>query len=279
MPYYQNRTRFALPRFRATAGWIITINVIMFFLAISVGRLTTPGKAVFDLLTLTPRSLFHGCVWQPLTYGFVDTGIFSVLFSSIMLYLYSARFENRKFLEIYFFSLIGGGLIAAAYSYTHFQAASPDADISSAWPGILGLVAVWGTWYGEQESYIFPLMFPIKAKYIALIWIGIELAMFLMTGALIFAANLGGALVGYAYVKALPGRGLGYAASEKYFGLRNSIRNLNYRWKRRRATRKFEVYMRKQDRSVYFDQYGNYINPEEQRNKGKDDAGPGGWVN
>src|SRR5579872_243369 len=261
MPYYQNRPRFNLPRFRATAGWIITINVIMFFLAISVGRLTTLGKSIFDNLVLTPELLFHGRVWQLLTYGFIDKGILSILLSSLMLYLYSARFENRKFLEIYFFSLAGGGLIASVYSYTKFQMAAPNADISSAWPGILGLVAVWGTLYAEQEAYIFPLMFPIKAKYIALIWIGIELAMFLMTGALFFAANLGGALVGFTYIKATPRRGIGYAASERYFGVRNRIRNLYYRWRRQRATRKFEVYMRKHDHTAYFDQHGKYIHP------------------
>ena len=55
------------------------------------------------------------------------------------------------------------------------------------------------------------------------------------------------------------------------------IRNSYYRWKRRRAARKFEVYMRKQDRSQYFDEHGNFKDPN------KDDKDSGGprspWVN
>ena len=56
-------------------------------------------------------------------------------------------------------------------------------------------------------------------------------------------AHMGGLLFGYIWLKFIPRRGFGYAASERAFGLRNSY----YRWKRKRAARKFEVYMRKHD--------------------------------
>ena len=49
--------------------------------------------------------------------------------------------------------------------------------------------------------------------------------------------------------------------SDRYFGLRNNY----YRWKRRRAARKFEVYMRKQNREVSFDKDGRYIDPDKDR--------------
>ena len=74
-------------------------------------------------------------------------------------------------------------------------------------------------------------------------------------------------------MKFLPRRGLSRTASERYFGLRNSY----YRWKRRRAARKFEVYMREHDRDVHFDEHGNYIPPENPR-KGNG-GGKSGWVN
>lgn len=61
--------------------------------------------------------------------------------------------------------------------------------------------------------------------------------------------------------------------SESYFGLRNSY----YRWKRRRAARKFEVYMRQHDQNVKFDEYGNYVPPEEERKKNGESKS--GWVN
>ena len=85
-------------------------------------------------------------------------------------------------------------------------------------------------------------------------------------------AHLGGLLFGFLYLKLLPRRGLSYATSEKYFGLRNSY----YRWKRKRAARKFEVYMKEHDRKVTFDEHGNYIPPDEDKKNG---GSKSGWVN
>ena len=70
----------------------------------------------------------------------------------------------------------------------------------------------------------------------------------------------------------MPKRGVGYAASERYFSVRNSY----YRWKRRRAAKKFEVYMRDHDRKVSFDEHGNYIPPDDDKTNG---GGKSGWVN
>jgi hypothetical protein len=57
------------------------------------------------------------------------------------------------------------------------------------------------------------------------------------------------------------------------------LRNSYYRWKRRRAARKFEVYMRKHDRKVTFDEHGNYIPPEEDQGGKKNGGSKSGWVN
>ena len=72
-----------------------------------------------------------------------------------------------------------------------------------------------------------------------------------------------------------PSVGLAYGASERYFGVRNSY----YRWKRRRAARKFEVYMRKHNRTVSgtFDEHGNYIPPDDVDKK--NGGSKSGWVN
>jgi len=85
-------------------------------------------------------------------------------------------------------------------------------------------------------------------------------------------AHLGGALFGFLYLKFLPRRGVGFAASEKYFGLRNSY----YRWRRKQAAKKFEVYMRDHDRKVNFDEHGNYIPPDDDKPNG---GSKSGWVN
>jgi hypothetical protein len=71
-------------------------------------------------------------------------------------------------------------------------------------------------------------------------------------------AQLGGALFGLIYVRSVPRRGFSFVFSERWYGLRNGY----YRWKRRRAARKFEVYMRSQGRTVRFDGQGRQIDKD-----------------
>jgi hypothetical protein len=83
--------------------------------------------------------------------------------------------------------------------------------------------------------------------------------------------QLSGALCGFLYVKFAPRKGLAPGMSERYFGVRNGY----YRWKRRRAARKFEVYMGKQGREVHFDKDGRYVDPDEARKDPNDKK----WMN
>jgi hypothetical protein len=61
-----------------------------------------------------------------------------------------------------------------------------------------------------------------------------------------------------------------FGFGEQYFGMRNAY----YRAKRRRAARKFEVYMGKQGRTVHFDKEGRYVDPDE-----KKDPNDKRWMN
>ena len=87
--------------------------------------------------------------------------------------------------------------------------------------------------------------------------------------------HLSGLLFGYLYVKFVPRRGLLFSASEASYGISNRY----HRWKRRRAGRKFQVYMKKhnQDAKDYFDEYGNFRPPDDKDKK--NGGSTGGWVN
>jgi hypothetical protein len=108
---------------------------------------------------------------------------------------------------------------------------------------------------------LFPLPFRIRAKYLAAIYVLVSLY-FMIRGDLTNIAALGGMLAAYLYVKFAPRRGVFFSTSEWYFGLRNAY----YRSKRRRAAKKFEVYMGKQGRDVRFDKEGRYIDPDKDPN-------------
>ena len=73
--------------------------------------------------------------------------------------------------------------------------------------------------------------------------------------------QLSGAFCGYLFLHFAPRKGLAFSFSEQYYGMRNAY----YRAKRRRAAKKFEVYMGKQGRKVRFDADGRYVDPDEKK--------------
>jgi hypothetical protein len=134
--------------------------------------------------------------------------------------------------------------------------------LSGCYGGIFGLLIAFGVLYADMQFMMFPLPMMIKAKYLVAVYMLISLAMLFSTQRVFAFSQLGGALFGFLYIKFAPRRGFLSGSSERYFGWRNEY----YRWKRRRAARKFEVYMRKQNREVRFDKDGKYIDPDKDPN-------------
>jgi hypothetical protein len=137
--------------------------------------------------------------------------------------------------------------------------------------GVYGLLIAYGILNGDRQMFVFPFPVAIKARYIVAIWLFVAfVSAFNGANGVAEFAHLGGALFGWIYIRFVPRYGLHTAASEGVFGIRNRY----YRWKRRKAAKKFEVYMRKSDRKEYFDEHGNYRGPRIDKND--DDSG---WIN
>jgi membrane associated rhomboid family serine protease len=282
---HRNRTlTLNLPPFTRAVKWLVLANAAVFFLKVLLEWLTpTFADWAFFELALVPSLVVRGAIWQLITYSFLHVGISHILFNMLWLWWFGAQLEMdwgpRKFCEFYFFCVAGAGLTTVAISYTHIAGVQPFIPTEGASGGVFGILMAFGMLYGEQQIWLFPIPFSIKAKYFVA-----GIAFFTLVGAIMaarprhgesvaYVAHLGGLLFGFLYVKFLPKRDLSSSASEKYFGIRNAY----YRWKRRRAAKKFEVYMRKHDRDVHFDEHGNYIPPEDSR-KGNG-GGKSGWVN
>jgi membrane associated rhomboid family serine protease len=266
----------SLPAFEGTTRKLILANIAVFFTLGLLHWLAPVLEAVLrSHLLLEPAAVAHGEVWQLLTYAFIDQGLLSVLFGMLTLWftgsILETAFGGRWLAELYFTSVIGGAILASALSFTHLLGLRPDIGAIGAWSGIFGLMVAIAMLFGDQEFLLW-FVLRIKAKYMVAIYILIAIALLLKQadtfGALL---QLSGALCGFLYVKFAPRRGLAFGLSERYFGVRNNY----YRWKRRRAARKFEVYMRKQNREVHFDKDGRYVDPDELRKNPNDKR----WMN
>jgi membrane associated rhomboid family serine protease len=266
----------ALPSFGGAVRRLILINVAAFF-ALAVLAWVSPAVNGFLLshLVLEPLAVVHGQIWQLVTYSLIQPGILSILFSMLTLWFTGSLLESanggRWLTELYWTSVIGGAVIASALSFTHIVGLRPDVGAIGAWAGIFGLLVAIAMLFGDQEFLLW-FVLRIKAKYMVAIYILIAIAVLLKQadsfGALL---QLSGALAGFLFVRFAPRRGVAFGLSERLFGIRNSY----YRYKRRRAARKFEVYMRKQNREVRFDKDGRYIDPDELRRDPNDKR----WMN
>src|SRR5271154_3325329 len=266
----------SLPAFQGTTRKLILLNVAAFFGLLLLRWLSPQFEAVlFSHLLLEPLAVAHGEVWQLLPYSFVEQGLLGILFGMLTLWftgsLLEPSFGGRWLGELYLTSVIGGALLASAISFTHVLRLRPDVGAAGAWSGIFGLMVAIAMIFGDQEFLLW-FVLRIKAKYMVAIYILIAIAILLKQadsfGALL---QLSGALCGFLFVRFAPRRGIAFGVSERYFGIRNNY----YRWKRRRAARKFEVYMRKQNREVHFDKDGRYVDPDELRKNPNDKR----WMN
>ncbi|MDE3106050.1 MAG: rhomboid family intramembrane serine protease [Acidobacteriota bacterium] len=252
------------PPFAGATRRLVLINLAVFF-GLAVLSWLAPGTEQLLLrhLMLEPLAVARGEVWQLLTYSFVQEGVLAILFGMLTLWFTGALLEGARgaqwVVELYLTSAIGGALLATAASFTHVLYLRPELGAVGAWSGIFGLMIAIAVLFGDQEFLLF-FVLRMKARYLVALYILLELAMLLKQmdtfGALL---QLAGALCGYLYVRFAPRRGLAFGLSEQYFAFRNEY----YRRKRRRAARKFEVYMRKQNRVVHFDDEGRYIAPED----------------
>ncbi len=266
----------AFPPFAGATRQLVLANIFAYF-GLAVLGFIQPRAAnwLASNLILEPYRVLHGQVWQPLTYSFVNVGLLNVVFALLALWFTGSMLEQvfgaRWLMELYFAAVVGGAVIASALVFVPHLGLHPMEVAAGAWGGVIGMMVAIAVFFGDQE---FLLMFVVrmKAKYMVALIILVEVAMLLHDmdafGAVV---QLAGGLSAFLFVKLAPRRGIAVGLSESYFGVRNGY----YRWKRRRAAKKFTVYMRKQNRDVHFDDDGRYIDPEDDP---KDSSGKP-WVN
>lgn len=283
------------PPFTYAVKWLVIINCVIYVLGLLLNGLRVIStETIQHYFGLLPVAIVHGAIWQVVTYAFLHAGLFHLLFNMLTLWMFGSQFEidwgRKQFLEFYFFCVVGAALTSIVVGYAgmaayHAWEAPLLRSMASltiiptvgASGGIFGILLAYGILYGNREILLW-FVLPIKAKYLVAAFIFIALVGALGdSGGVANFAHLGGAFFGWIYLRFIPRRGLGFATSEGYYGVRNAW----IKWKRRRAAKKFEVYMRDKNQptnySDYFDEYGNYKDPN---SRGKDNGeGRGPWVN
>ena len=261
----------ALPAFRGLTRRLILIAIgcFVFFFVLGLVSHDLAGT-VLNLLRLHADDAPH-LPWQFVTYPFMPEGFLGLLFALLSLWYFGSALEDERgprwFGEVFFTSYIVGGLVACLISHVlgrFVPYIDPVGKFSNGlWPAVLALLVAFACLHPD-EPLNFNFIFRARAKYIAaimlLVYVAMDIYIVKRFDALVALCAAGSA---WMFVRFVPVRGLRYAVSEGLYGVRNRY----YRARRRRAAKKFTVYMRKQGKDVSIDASGRYI--------GLDDDDPG----
>lgn len=260
--------QFALPEFRGLTRRLVLANLASYFvlLILMTARILSLDF-VKEHLGFSPKAFLAGEIWQPFISSFVQLGLLNTLFAILMLWFLGSLLEDwhgtRWFGWLCAASVLGS-LLTATLIYAGMRLAHAhdpqNALLYGCGDGLFGLLIAIGVLHGDVEFRLFFLIL-VKARYIAIIAALIALASAFGDAPVYALSELGAGLAAYIYLRKAPRRGFAFNfnLSERWYGLRNSY----YRWKRRRTASKFQVYMKKQGRTVRFDGQGKLLDEDD----------------
>ncbi len=169
----------------------------------------------FGLVPIAVWSQFR--VWQLATYMFLHGGIWHILFNMFVLWMFGSDLErtwgSREFLKYYMICGIGAGIFNVLFQPTS------TIPIIGASGAIYGVLVAFALLFPNRTVFIY-FLFPIKVKYLVIILVAVEFISSLGSssgGGVAHLAHLGGAVVGFIYIKGfLQGRSIKWKISS-YF--------------------------------------------------------------
>ncbi len=225
--------------------WLLIANCILFVIFFFVGVADTElARTALGILGLRASGFFRGMFWQPVTYMFLHdpTGFGHIVFNMLTLWMFGADLEREwgleRFLKYYLVCGVGAGLCDVVANVALRSESIPTIGASGA---IYGILLAFGLLYPHRTVY-FSFLFPIPARIFVLIMGVIAfMSSFNRQSAVSNIAHLGGMLFGFLYLR-FRLHGVDASSVVSWF-------SWYQRWRRRRMRQKFEVYMRKKERS------------------------------
>jgi membrane associated rhomboid family serine protease len=218
--------------------WLLISNTVVFVLYYLGGQAVQQNASA--ALGLVPAGVIKNLyVWQLFTYMFLHAGITHLLFNMLALWMFGSMLEQdwgtRRFVKYYFLCGIAAGVCVVTVNALMggINWFIPTLGASGA---IFGLLLAFGVMYPNQ-TVLMSFLFPIKAKYMVMIYAAIELLLtFGPNSGVSTVAHLGGMVFGYFYLKVRwPSMNVGLADARSAYN----------QWRIQRAKKKFQVYMRK----------------------------------
>lgn len=210
---YGPQPQIVVPHFTKTVKLLVIVNVVVWigFVLILQG-MVLEGSPIYDWFGLVPnRVIQHFTIWQFFTYMFLhSSSIFHVLFNMLILWLFGSELEgrwgSRFFLAYYMVCGVGAAIIYTVavliYYFITNNYLPLMAPVVGASGAVFGLLLAYGIIFGERVIY-FMMIFPMKAKFFAMILGGVELLTLMnsgFSGQVANLAHLGGLISGFLFL-------------------------------------------------------------------------------
>ena len=179
---------------------IVWSNIIIFLLKIiSQDPLTPFFNPVVDLFGLSSNNVWPR-IWQPITYLFIHKDFLHVFFNMFVLWMFGSELESiwgrKSFLQYYFFTGIGSGLIWLMLNFTN-----ANYILAGASGAVYGVLLAFGMMFPNRTVYIYFLL-PIKVKYLVIILVAAEFILSMnSTSDISHITHLSAVLIGYIYLR------------------------------------------------------------------------------
>lgn len=180
---------------------LLTINIVSFL----VGHLGGERAFVYLFGLTVPEVFIHFRLYQFVTYLFVHGSTLHLLFNMLILFFFGRALEihwgTRYFLRYYFISGVGAGICSIPFMW------GEGVPLVGASGALFALLIAFGILFPERVvTFLLFFFIPIRmrARQMVVIFIGLELLFLLGReggGGIAHFAHLGGALVGFLYLK------------------------------------------------------------------------------
>ncbi len=195
---------------------LILINIVVFVVALLISvfclllQLPDPADYIIKEFLMLPSNLktLAYTPWSIITYMFLHSGIFHILFNMLVLYWFGNLFVEylgkQKFISTYFLTGIVGGLFyVLCYNiFPYFSNTVETSKALGASAAVMGIVFATATLL-PNYSIVLAIFGPIRLKYIAFFYLLIDLVGISSSNAGGHLAHIGGALFGFIIIKQL----------------------------------------------------------------------------
>jgi membrane associated rhomboid family serine protease len=199
-PYWNNSYDRGNGMFPPAIKWLLISNAALFILPQVFHLNLDFFHRMFGLVPFMIWDRFF--LWQLVTYMFIHGGVWHILMNMFILWMFGRELEQtwgtREFTKFYFIAGIGAGLInVLVATVIRSMWYIPIVGASGA---IYGILVAYAMLFPERYVYVY-FMIPVKVKYLVIFLVALEFFSGLQADGVAHFAHLGGALVGFIYLK------------------------------------------------------------------------------